>query len=75
MKIILIFKAILVLLVLFGFIFLIGLFYSFYNCKQISEVTLTEWQQFSNLTYGAFGIILGYLYFSSKIVIQKCPEI
>lgn len=71
MKTILFGKAIFVLLVLCGFILLIGYFYSTYNCKQVSEVTLTEWQQLSNLTYGAFGIILGYLYFSSKVVIDR----
>lgn len=67
----LILKTILALAILCGFIILIGYFYSQYLCKQITEITLLEWQQLANLTYGAFGIVLGYLYFISKITIDS----
>lgn len=63
--------AIFILITLIAFIFSIGLLYSHCTHKHLHQITLTEWQQFSNLVYGASGIILGYLYFKSKIDIDS----
>lgn len=63
--------AIVVLVFLSLLILIMGCFYSILTCKKISNITLQEWQQLSNLVYGASGIMLGYLYFKSKIAIDE----
>jgi hypothetical protein len=48
-----------------------GYYFSKFNSIELSSISLSQWQQIAAIVFGGLGLILGYLYFISRIDIEK----